>query len=50
MGYKILLNNKIGTSTYETKEKAEQVANYIKRVFEDLNVEVIKELENDWSN
>lgn len=42
MGYKIMLNNKIGTSTYETKEQAEQVAEYIKRVFKDLNVEIIE--------
>lgn len=47
MGYKIILDNKIGTSTYETKEKAEQVAEYIKRVFKDLDVKVIKELEKE---
>lgn len=44
MSYKIMLNNKIGTSTYETKEQAEQVANYIKRVFKDLNVKIIRRL------
>ena len=43
MSYKIMLNDKVGTSTYETKEQAEQVANYVKRVFEDLNVEIIEE-------
>lgn len=47
MGYKIMLNNKIGTATYETKEQAEQIAEYIKRVFSDLDVKIIKELENE---
>lgn len=44
MGYKIMINHQIGTTTYETKEQAEQVANYIKRVFKDLNVKIIKRL------
>ena len=43
MGYKIMLNDKVGTTTYETKEQAEKVANHIKRIFEDLNVEIIEE-------
>lgn len=47
MGYKIILDNKIGTTTYETKEQAEQIAEYIKRVFKELHVKVIKELENE---
>lgn len=42
MGYKIMLNNKIGTTTYETKEQAEQVANYIKKIFKDLHVRVVE--------
>lgn len=42
MGYKIMLNNKVGTSTYETKEQAEQMVEYIESVFKDLNVEIIE--------
>lgn len=47
MSYKIMLNNKIGTTTYETKEEAERIAEYIKKTFKDLNVKIIRRLENE---
>lgn len=49
MAYKIMINHQIGTSTYETKEQAEQVAEYIKRTFKSLNVKIIRRLEK-WVN
>ncbi len=42
MGYKIKLNHQIGTTTYETKEEAERIAEYIKKTFKDLHVRVVE--------
>ena len=44
MAYKIMINHQIGTSEYKTKEEAERVAEYIKSVFKDLNVKVVRRL------